>query len=93
MKEAESYSGVPYVFGGTTPSGFDCSGYVRYVFAKSGITLPRSADEQYTVGKTISKHNLQPGDLVFSKLMNKAYPILVFMLVKVNSSVLRLVVV
>lgn len=65
LKEAESYSGVPYVFGGTTPSGFDCSGYVRYVFAKSGITLPRSADEQYTVGKTISKHNLQPGDLVF----------------------------
>lgn len=65
LKEAESYSGVPYLFGGTTPKGFDCSGYVRYVFAKSGITLPRSADEQYTVGQKIGKHNLQPGDLVF----------------------------
>lgn len=65
LTNAESYEGVPYVFGGTTPSGFDCSGYVRYVFAKSGITLPRMADEQYNVGKLVAKRNLQPGDLVF----------------------------
>lgn len=65
ITEAKRYRGVPYVFGGATPQGFDCSGYVRYVFAKSGITLPRSADEQYLVGQKIGKHNLQPGDLVF----------------------------
>lgn len=71
ITEAEHYRGVPYVFGGNTPKGFDCSGYVHYVFAKKGIILPRSADEQYTVGKTVSKTNLQPGDLVFFETYEK----------------------
>lgn len=71
ISEAENYRGVPYVFGGNTPKGFDCSGYVHYVFAKKGIILPRSADEQYTVGKTVSKTNLQPGDLVFFETYEK----------------------
>ncbi len=71
IKEAENYRGVPYVFGGNTPKGFDCSGYVRYVFAKKGISLPRSADEQYTVGTKVSKKNLQPGDLVFFETYEK----------------------
>jgi len=57
------YVGVPYVFGGTTPSGFDCSGFVRYVYANAGIWLPRAADEQFESGYAVS--NLQPGDLVF----------------------------
>lgn len=57
------YIGVPYVFGGTTPSGFDCSGFVRYVYANAGIWLPRAADEQFESGYAVS--NLQPGDLVF----------------------------
>lgn len=65
LDEADKYRGVPYVFGGTTPSGFDCSGFIRYVFAKNGITMPRMADEQYRVGRNIMKRNLQPGDLVF----------------------------
>lgn len=59
------YIGVPYVFGGTSPYGFDCSGYVQYVFAKAGVSLPRTADVQYEVGTPISTTDLVPGDLVF----------------------------
>lgn len=62
---AQQFKGVPYKFGGTTPSGFDCSGYIRYVFNNFGISLPRTSAEQYGVGTAVSKSNLQKGDLVF----------------------------
>lgn len=65
VSNSMNYLGVPYVFGGTTPSGFDCSGYVRYVFANAGIYLPRTADAQYEVGYPVSTGELQAGDLVF----------------------------
>ena len=65
LKTAAQYKGVPYVFGGTTPNGFDCSGYVQYVFAKHGIRLTRTADTQALEGKFVSKKSLRPGDLVF----------------------------
>lgn len=65
ISESMNYLGVPYVFGGTSPSGFDCSGYVRFVFAQAGISLPRTADAQYEVGYAISTDELRPGDLVF----------------------------
>ncbi|WP_249175135.1 NlpC/P60 family protein, partial [Clostridium tyrobutyricum] len=51
--------------GGTTPSGFDCSGFVQYVYAHFGISLPRVSQDQQNVGAAVSRANLQPGDLVF----------------------------
>ena len=59
------YLGVPYVWGGTSPSGFDCSGLVQYACKKNGISVPRVAASQRNVGKSVSRQNLQPGDLVF----------------------------
>ncbi|MGG3448363.1 C40 family peptidase [Domibacillus aminovorans] len=62
----EKFMGVPYVFGGTTPNGFDCSGFVQYIYKHAaGISLPRTTDEQYNVGTSVAKSDLQPGDLVF----------------------------
>ena len=66
LKTARSYIGVPYQFGGATPKAFDCSGYLQYVFAKNGINIPRTADEQYKLGlRTKNSRQLVPGDLVF----------------------------
>ncbi len=62
---AARFQGVPYLWGGTTPDGFDCSGYTQYVFAQNGISLPRTADAQFEVGLPVTKSQLQPGDLVF----------------------------
>ena len=62
---AKKYIGVPYVWGGSSPSGFDCSGLVQYAFKAHGINLPRTSKQQWTVGKLISKADLKPGDLVF----------------------------
>ena len=65
VSRAAKYKGVPYVFGGTTTNGFDCSGYVQYVFKDCKAKLPRLADEQALQGIFVTQKQLRPGDLVF----------------------------
>ncbi len=62
---AMRYLGVPYVWAGASPSGFDCSGFVMYVFAQIGVSLPHSSYSQFGMGTPVSIGQLQPGDLVF----------------------------
>lgn len=62
---AQAHKGCPYRYGGTTPQGFDCSGFTAYVFKKAGITIPRTVSAQYHSGRGVSKSDLRKGDLVF----------------------------
>ncbi len=65
IKEADRFLGTPYLWGGTTPYGFDCSGLVQAVFRRFGINLPRDSKEQRKVGKKIDYADIRPGDLLF----------------------------
>ena len=65
VAQAAKYIGTKYVYGGTSPSGFDCSGLVQYSLRKLGVSIARSSRAQYGYGTAVSKNNLQPGDLVF----------------------------
>jgi cell wall-associated NlpC family hydrolase len=62
---AMQYLGTPYVWGGSSPGGFDCSGFVMYVYAQVGVYLPHLAADQYNYGTPVSRDELAPGDLVF----------------------------
>ena len=62
---AMQYLGYPYCYGGSSPSGFDCSGFTQYAFARAGVYLPRMADSQFYSGRQISMSQLRPGDLIF----------------------------
>lgn len=57
--------GTPYVWGGNTPNGFDCSGLTSWAYAEAGVTIPRTSRAQYSELTRVSRSNLEPGDLVF----------------------------
>ncbi|MFB5662703.1 NlpC/P60 family protein [Alteribacillus sp. HJP-4] len=65
ISAGKSVMGTPYKYGGTSTSGFDCSGFTRYAFKQAGVDLPRSSSQQYGEGNSVSKSNLKKGDLVF----------------------------
>ena len=65
LEIAYRYIGTPYVWGGSTPAGFDCSGFTQYVYAQAGISIPRSSAAQRNVGTQVSASQAQPGDLVW----------------------------
>jgi len=64
IRNALALLGTPYVWGGSSPGGFDCSGFTQYVFAQAGVRIPRTADIQFAVGRPIAGYP-EPGDLVF----------------------------
>ena len=71
IKYAGKYTGTPYRYGGTTPKGFDCSGFVQFVYKEIGYSLPRTSQAQAKVGAKVDKKNLKTGDLVFFKGKNE----------------------
>jgi len=73
MRTGNSLKGVPYRAGGSTPRGFDCSGFTSYVYRKSGVSLPHSATGQMHKAKRISRSQARPGDLVFFRGGRGAY--------------------
>ena len=68
---ASSVMGTKYVYGGTTSKGFDCSGFIGYVYKQVGVSLPRTSAGMYATGTTVSKKNLKAGDLVFFNTSGK----------------------
>ncbi|MDR2056772.1 MAG: C40 family peptidase [Dysgonamonadaceae bacterium] len=68
---AGNFTGTPYKAGGSTPKGFDCSGFTQYVFKKFNYYLPRTTQEQSKMGTSVNKKNIRPGDLVFFTGKNK----------------------
>ncbi|MDO4671104.1 MAG: C40 family peptidase, partial [Aerococcus sp.] len=75
---AASYLGTPYVWGGSTPSGFDCSGFVQYVYAQAGRQLSRVTQTQEFEGPRISVSEAKPGDLLFWGSYGNSYHVAIY---------------
>lgn len=76
LKEAQRYGGVPYVWGGTSPRGFDCSGFIHYVYKQKGINIPRETVSLYNGARKVSAEQAKPGDIVFfHRTYNTSKPI------------------
>jgi cell wall-associated NlpC family hydrolase len=73
MRTGNSLKGVPYRYGGSTPRGFDCSGFTSYVYRKVGVRLPHSATAQMHKARKISRSKARKGDLVFFRSGSRAY--------------------
>lgn len=71
LTTALTLRGTPYRNGGSDPRGFDCSGFVQYVFAMHGRALPREVRDQYRAGDSVSRRDVRPGDLVFFETVSK----------------------
>lgn len=74
VNTAKKYLGTRYIYGGTSPSGFDCSGFTQYVYKQMGVNIPRATTGQAYVGKSLSKSQLQAGDLIIFNNTYKAGP-------------------
>jgi cell wall-associated NlpC family hydrolase len=71
LETALTFRGTPYRYGGSDPSGFDCSGFVQWVFARYGMALPREVRDQYRIGRDIDRDDVLPGDLVFFETVSR----------------------
>lgn len=71
LATALSFQGTPYRNGGSDPSGFDCSGFVQWVFSRHGTKLPREVRDQWTLGGKVDRDEVKPGDLVFFETVSK----------------------
>ena len=68
---AKGQVGVPYRYGGNTPSGFDCSGLVQYSYAAAGVSIPRTTSGQWALMEPVERHDMRAGDLLFFKISGK----------------------
>jgi cell wall-associated NlpC family hydrolase len=71
LSTALSFQGIPYRNGGSDPSGFDCSGFVQWVFSRHGLALPREVRDQWKAGEDIDRDAVKPGELVFFETVSR----------------------
>jgi murein DD-endopeptidase len=71
LADARAFTGTAYRTGGADPAGFDCSGFVQYLYGRYGIALPRTASDQFRMGRRVQARRVAPGDLVFFRISGR----------------------